>query len=105
VPRNAFNRYEAGLGPAGLYHFVGAACREDQKAEHRSRNAACYGEVSHELRCFGVGQRRMMPHDAFRPLWKLLAQLFGELGRISKIGVVNIDVLCDETSNVQIMLR
>jgi len=38
----------------------------------------------------------MMPHDAFRPPWKFLAQLFGELGRISKIGVVNIDVLRDD---------
>jgi len=38
----------------------------------------------------------MMPHDAFRPLWKLLAQLFGEFGRISKIAVVNIDVLRDD---------
>ena len=37
----------------------------------------------------------MMTHDMFRPPWKLLAQLFGELGRISKIGVVNIDVLRD----------
>ena len=37
----------------------------------------------------------MMLHDTFRPPWKLLAQLFGELGRISKIGVVNIDVLRD----------
>jgi hypothetical protein len=37
-----------------------------------------------------------MPHDAFRPPWKLLAQLLGEFGRIAKIGVVNIDVLCDD---------
>ena len=38
----------------------------------------------------------MMPHDTFGPPWKLLAQLFGRLlGRISKIGVVNIDVLRD----------
>jgi hypothetical protein len=37
-----------------------------------------------------------MPHDTFGPPWKLLAQLFGRLlGRISKIGVVNIDVLRD----------
>jgi hypothetical protein len=33
-----------------------------------------------------------MTHDAFRPPWKLLAQLFGELSRISEIGVVNVDV-------------
>jgi hypothetical protein len=38
----------------------------------------------------------MMPHDALRAPWKFLAQLFGELGRISKIGVVNIDVLRDD---------
>ena len=38
----------------------------------------------------------MMPHNTFGPPWKLLAQLFGELGRISKIGVVNIDVLRDD---------
>src|SRR6266436_3281424 len=38
----------------------------------------------------------MMPHDAFRAPWKFLAQLFGERGRISKIGVVNIDVLRDD---------
>ena len=37
-----------------------------------------------------------MPHDTFRPPWKLLAQLFGEFGGISKIGVVNIDVLRDD---------
>ena len=38
----------------------------------------------------------MMTHDAFRAPWELLAQLFGELGRISKIGIVNIDVLRDD---------
>ena len=38
----------------------------------------------------------MMPHDTFRPPWKLLAQLFGEFGGISKIGVVNVDVLRDD---------
>jgi hypothetical protein len=38
----------------------------------------------------------MMTHDAFRPPWKLLAQLFGELSRISKIGVVNVDVFRDD---------
>src|SRR6266436_887793 len=38
----------------------------------------------------------MMPHDAFRAPWKFLAELFGELGGISKIGVVNIDVLRDD---------
>src|SRR6476646_7343418 len=37
----------------------------------------------------------MMPHNTFGPPWKLLAQLFGELGGISKIGVVDIDVLRD----------
>ena len=41
-------------------------------------------------------ERRMMPHDAFRSPWKLLAQLFGEFGWISKIGVVNIDILRDD---------
>jgi hypothetical protein len=35
----------------------------------------------------------MMPHDAFRLPRKFLAQLFGELGKISKTGVVDIDVL------------
>jgi hypothetical protein len=40
----------------------------------------------------------MMPHDAFRAPWKFLAQLFGEFGRISKIGVVNIDVPRDDCS-------
>ena len=34
-------------------------------------------------------------HNTFGPPWKLLAQLFGQLGRISKIGVVNIGVLRD----------
>jgi len=38
----------------------------------------------------------MMPHDTLGPPWKLLAQLFGQLGRISKIGVVNINVLRDK---------
>ena len=38
----------------------------------------------------------MMSHDPFRPLWKFLAQLFGELGGISKIGIVNIDILRDD---------
>jgi hypothetical protein len=38
----------------------------------------------------------MMPHDAFRAPWKFLAQLFGELGRISEIGVVNVDVFRDD---------
>jgi hypothetical protein len=59
-------------------------------------DTACCGEVSHEVRSFGAGQRRMMPHDAFRPPWKLLAPLFGKLGGISKIGVVNIDILRDD---------
>src|SRR4051812_4034105 len=36
-----------------------------------------------------------MPHNTFGPPRKLLPQLFGELGRISKIDVVNIDVLRD----------
>src|ERR1700722_10408896 len=38
----------------------------------------------------------MMSHDAFRSPWKILAQLFGEFGWISKIGVVNIDILRDD---------
>src|ERR1700688_3411810 len=38
----------------------------------------------------------MMPHDAFRAPWKFLAQLFGELGGISEIGVVNVDVFRDD---------
>ena len=38
----------------------------------------------------------MMPHDAFRAPWKFLAELFGELGGISKIGVVNVDVFRDD---------
>ena len=38
----------------------------------------------------------MMTHDAFRAPWELLAQLFGELGGISKIGVVDVDVLSDD---------
>ena len=38
----------------------------------------------------------MMSHDPFRPLWKFLAQLFGEFGGISKIGVVNVDVFRDD---------
>ena len=38
----------------------------------------------------------MMPHDAFRASWKFLAELFGEFGRISEIGVVNIDVFRDD---------
>ena len=38
----------------------------------------------------------MMAHDAFRAPWKFLAQLFGELGRISEIGVVNVDVFRDD---------
>ena len=37
-----------------------------------------------------------MSDDAFRSPWKLLAQLIGELGWISKIGVVNIDILRDD---------
>ena len=37
----------------------------------------------------------MILNDAFRPPWKLLAQLFGELGGISKVGVV--DVLSDDS--------
>ena len=37
-----------------------------------------------------------MPHDAFRAPWKFLAELFGELGGISKIGVVNVDVFRDD---------
>jgi hypothetical protein len=35
----------------------------------------------------------MMLHNAFRPLWELLAQLLGEFGWISKVGVVDVDVL------------
>src|SRR5450631_426428 len=38
----------------------------------------------------------MMPHDAFRSPWKFLAELFGEFGGISKIGVVNVDVFRDD---------
>src|SRR5882724_1452260 len=38
----------------------------------------------------------MMPYDTFRPPWKFLAQLLGELGWISKIGVVNIDIFRDD---------
>ena len=38
----------------------------------------------------------MMPHNTFGPPRKLLPQLFGELGRISKIGVVYVDVLRDD---------
>jgi hypothetical protein len=38
----------------------------------------------------------MIPHDTFGPPWKLLAQLFGEFGRISKIGIVDVDVLRDD---------
>jgi hypothetical protein len=38
----------------------------------------------------------MMSHDPFRPLWKFLAQLFSEFGRISKIGIVDIDILRDD---------
>src|ERR1700759_534441 len=49
--------------------------------------------MGHKLRCFGVGQRRMMPHDPFWPPWKLFAQLFRELGWISKVCVINIRVL------------
>jgi len=37
-----------------------------------------------------------MSHDPFGPLWKFLAQLFGEFGGISKIGIVNIDILRDD---------
>src|SRR5260370_19053183 len=53
-------------------------------------------KATQQLRRFGIREGRMMTHDAIRPPWKLLAQLFGELGRISKIGVVNIDVLRDD---------
>src|ERR1700726_1971908 len=38
----------------------------------------------------------MMTDDAFRPPRKLFAQLFGEFGGISEIGVVNIDVFRDD---------
>src|SRR6266851_8740508 len=38
----------------------------------------------------------MMSHDPFRPLWKFLAQLFGEFGGISEFGIVHVDVLCDD---------
>ena len=38
----------------------------------------------------------MMPYDAFRPPWKFLAQLFGQFCRISKFGIVHVDVFCDD---------
>ena len=37
----------------------------------------------------------MMPHHTLRSPWKLLAQLFVQFGRISKIRVVNVDVPSD----------
>src|SRR5574337_809885 len=41
----------------------------------------------------------MVPHDAFRPPWELLAQLFGQLGWISKILVIDVNVLRDDRFN------
>jgi hypothetical protein len=36
-----------------------------------------------------------MLHDTFWPFWQFLSQLFGQFGGISKISVVDIDVLRD----------
>jgi hypothetical protein len=38
----------------------------------------------------------MMPHDTLGSPWKFLAQLTDEFGKISKMGVVNIDVSRDD---------
>ena len=41
----------------------------------------------------------MMPYDPFRPPWKLVAKLPSKLGRISKIGAVDVDVFRDDRFN------
>ena len=38
----------------------------------------------------------MMTDNALRPPREFLTQLFGEFGRVSEVGVVNLDVPCDD---------
>lgn len=82
--------------PVRLNGFVGPASGEDHKAKHRSSGATRGGECDHEPRRISVGQGRVVTYDALRPFGKFLSELFGQLGRIAKILVVDVNILRDD---------
>jgi len=59
------------------------------------RTAIGASQFRHELRCFGVGQGRVMTGLTLRPLRKLFPKLLCQFGGIAKLIVVDVDILGD----------
>jgi hypothetical protein len=76
--------------------LVGAACSEHHEPQHPGGDTGRGTEISDEPLHISIGKRWVMARYPLEPFRKPLAELFGELGRIAKILVIDVYVLRDD---------